>query len=201
MENRNLDIYLEDINRDYLNKLSFSALFKCRQMGYKSSAEFISVAYASFNETFSSEIIECMRYLQACKYIASEFQITYKSDLAYLLRHPGLIPKDIDPPHKIVRKKVLLFQDIDMDSADKTYIRLTYYYLSSLKPRMRASEIDRIVDQYLTLTKNSYYIRQAALRLLTEMSQIAEFNDEGSVIGPAADLIDDVYRMIEKKQS
>lgn len=193
MKTENLDIYLDDINKEYLNKLSFCALFKCRALGYKSAADFFSLAYESYNENISQNIADLMRNMRICKYIISRFEISYREDLSYLIRHPSLIPNEMDPPQSIVRKKVFLFQDIDKPGCESK--KRAYDYLNGLRPRMRAAAVDRIIDQYLTMNGDEYYIKQGSLRLINDLVKIATFDENGNITGLAKEIVEDIWKV------
>lgn len=191
MSTINLDIYLDDINKEYLSKLSFAVLFRCRRLGYRNAADFFAVAYSSYNAAVTPAIVEHMRNVQVCRYIVTKFDIKYRDDLVYLIRHPSLIKEEPEPARKIVRKKVLIFQDLE--APDRAREKRAFDYLNGLLPRMRAAELDKIIDQYMVLTRNEYYINQASLRLITDLVSLAEIDEKGYVNGLASEIIDSIW--------
>ena len=199
LEHMKLDIYLDDLNKEYLSKVSFSALFRSRSLGYKSAAELFVAAYSSYNDKMSSSLVDYMRTYLVSKYIIKKFDIQYRDDIVYIIRHPSLLPDDIDDPHSIVRKKVFIFKNYnDPDSTDETK---AYEFLNSLRPRQRASAVDRIIDQFMVTTKNEYYIKQAAIRLMKDLVELADIDKTGEVSGPAGELIDIIWETAQNMKN
>lgn len=188
-----LDIYLDDVNREYLNKLTFLTLFKSRSLGYRCAADMVCEAFRDYSENILEETLIVLETCQVCKFIVSYFEISYKEDLLYLVRHPSKMEIKMDPPQKQVRKKILNF--FDLDAADCAYKKEAYEYFSSLRPIKRAPQIDKMLKQYLIITKNEYFIHQAAARLVNNLLRIAEFDKNGNVQGEAKELVNAIWAM------
>ena len=191
MNSYTLDIYLDDVNREYLNKLTFLALFKCRSLGFRCAADFFCEAFFTYDESVSRDFLSSLLFGYVCNHIVKKYEISYKEDLIYLLRHPSLMPIKIDPQQKPVRKKVLNFLDLDEQENDNK--KEAYNYLERIRPVKRAAEIDRILEQYLIKTKNKYYIDQASARLLKSITENADYDEDGRLIGPAKEVVDTVW--------
>lgn len=190
MNTYTLDIYLDDVNREYLNKLTFLALFKSRSMGFRCAADLFSEAFSSYDDSLASEFLYTLLTGYVSKYIITEYDLSYKEDLIYLLRHPSMMTIKLDPRQKNVRKKVLYFDDIENNAHKKA----AFEYLKGMRPVKRASQIDRILEQYLITSKNEYYIGQAAARLLTDIIEKADFDDEGRLQGSVNEIVDIIWQ-------
>ena len=188
-----LDIYLDDVNREYLNKLTFLSLFKSRSLGYRCAADLFSEAYRNYDSDICQETLATLQTWLVCNYIIDRYEIAYREDLVYLIRHPSLIPNKMDPNQKTVRKKVLQF--LDLEKEENAFKRDAYNYLDKMRPVKRAAQIDKILEQFLILTENEYYITQAAARLMNDIVKTTKFDETGNVIGINKNLIDTIWRV------
>lgn len=191
MDDYVLEVYLDDVNRDYLNKLTFLTLFKSRSLGYRCAADMFCEAYREYRENISEESIKTLLTYHTSKYITSNYDVEYKDDLVYLIRHPSALRYKEDPKQKPVRKKVLRF--FEVEEKGNEYKREAFDYLEKMRPVKRAAQVDRILEQYLTLNCNEYYVAQAAARIIDDLVDKAEFDDEGKILSPAKEIVETIW--------
>lgn len=186
-----LDVYLDDVNKEYLNKLSFLTLFKSRSLGYRCAADMFSEAFQDFSEDISEESMKALLAFHTCRYIAENYEIQFKEDLLYLIRHPSLLKNKVDPCQKPVRKKVLRFFDIEKPGNE--HKKAAYDFLDKLRPVKRASFIDVVMDQFLIRSGNTYYVSQASARMIDDLVNKSQFDEEGNILSPCKEIVETIW--------
>ena len=191
MKEEALDIYIDRINNDYLSELSFITLFRSRSLGFRSSADLFCEAYKEFNPRIVEEALHAIELSNVSRYLRDHCQIFSREDICYVVRHPSLIDLKADCGQKAVRKKVFRFTNID--EPGNNYKKEAFLFLNNMRPIMRAYHIDKIVKQYLILTGNAFYVRQATARLFDSIIKNVDFDEEGRIIGVSKVIIDTIW--------
>ena len=191
MDSYTIEVYLDDVNKEYLNKLSFLTLFRSRSLGFRCSADMFSEAFREHSDSISDATLSALLTCHIARHISKSYDIEFKDDLIYLLRHPSLLNYKLDPNQKQVRKKVLRFYDIN--ASGNEHKKEAFEFLDNMRPVKRAAYVDRIVDQYLILNCHSYYVSQAAARILDDLVKKSKFDSEGQILSPAKELVETIW--------
>lgn len=193
MDTYKLDIYLNEVNRDFLNKATFATLFRSRKLGFHSAADLFCEAFKEFDDTISSDFISTIEVSLACRKFISQYNISYKNDILFMISHPDMVPVYLDKGQKTVKKKV--FQFFDIEEPGMEYKLKAFNTLNDIKPIMRAHYIDKVTRQYFVLNENDYYFTQLAARIMNNLLEIAAPNAKGEIEGISKDVIDIVWKL------
>lgn len=186
-KDNNLIIYIDDVNKHYLSKITFLALFRSRSIGYRCAADLFCDAFRAYRDDIADETLRLIEVGNVSRHIINTYEITSIEDLKFLARHPKLIVGKIDSPSRNFRTKIFNF--VDFDEANSEYKKAAYDYLNKMRPVKRAQQIDRIIEQFLILTNNNYYNEQASVRIMKNVASIADVDENGVISEEAQSIL------------
>lgn len=183
-----IELPLTDVDQNYSDNIIYIALGKARRLGYYNGAALFTQAFKNYDENLPEEYTELQSAKKTSAAFLDNYNIKYKEDILYVIRHPELHPKDIIEKLD-TRRRMLIFDGESRDPAEIAAVK----YLEGIQRRERAGIIDKIVRQYFVRNGNEFYFKQKAAKLYYYMCEHAEFTD-GNVQDSIKELIEMIWK-------
>ena len=196
MHSVRVDILISSKDPRQICNLKYITAHKVKKLGFNSSAELLTEAYSHYDPALPYEVLMVHSSYALCSYFVRAYKLTYKEDILYLLRHPEIIPMMVpEEETRETKRAVVKFSKIDRDEREKSVCD----FLLSLKPRERTIAVSNIIEQYLLLNANDFFLKEESNRLMKHLMDISEFDQNGKVQGQAARLIDAIWEIGAEK--
>lgn len=192
-----IELPLTEVDENYSDYITYIALGKARKLGFYNGANLFTQAFKCYDEALPKEYLELQSAKKTSAAFLKTFNIKYKEDMLYIIRHPELYPDNIVETLD-THRRMLIFDGESKDPAEIAAIK----FLEGIQRRERAGIIDKIVTQYFIKSGNNFYFEQKAAKLYYYMCEHAEFTD-GNVQDSIKELIGMIWELgseIAKKQ-